>query len=186
MRHEGNGSLIECPYHQSTILVNSVTPRINHTSILLSRIFNGNVSPTPVAETRRYLQHDHDFLIETEHNMNEYNSDFNRLAGVNELTLNNETNGALVREARNADNVELALPDSAIDDVYDATPVRLVSGGSMGMGATPSPSQSQSVRGRGRSASRVRGPLFYSHNSANAVTLAGDRGRRSNDPCAQQ
>lgn len=116
--------------------------------------------------------------------MNEYNSDFNRVSGVNELTLNNETNGAQVRETRNADDVELALPDSAIDDVYDATPVRLVSGGSMGMGATPS--QSQSVRGRGRSGSRVRGPLFYSHNSANAVTLAGDRGRRSNDPCAQQ
>ena len=108
--------------------------------------------------------------------MNEYNSDFNRLSGANEITLNDITNEARRREALNADNVELGLSSSTNDDVYIATPVRLVTEGNLGA----------TQPGGGGSGSRVRGPLFYSHNSANAVTLAGDRGRHSNDPCAQQ
>ena len=108
--------------------------------------------------------------------MNEYNSDFNRLSGANEVTLNNLTNETRRREALNEDNLELGLQSCSIDEVDTATPVRLVTEGNLG--ATQS--------GGGGSGSRVRGPLFYSHNSANAVTLAGDRGRHSNDPCAQQ
>ena len=118
--------------------------------------------------------------------MNEYNSDFNRLSGANEATLNNETNGTR-RGATNADNVELGLTSdaNAMDEVYTAAPVRLVTDGSFN--ATQSGRERGRERERDRgSGQRVRGPLFYSHNSANAVTLAGDRNRQSNDPCAQQ
>ena len=164
--------------------------------------------PTPLTENSTYIQHDHDFLIETEHNMSEYNSDFNRLYSTNEIRLN-DSNEARRREALNADNMELGSGSGGLEEVCTAAPVRLVtSDGSHSHSHRHSAAQQNrsgpvsvsrtgsglgSIRGSGGergsgagSGMRVRGPLFYSHNSANAVTLAGDRGRHSNDPCAQQ
>ena len=166
------------------------------------------MSPTLLAESSTYIQHDHDFLIETEHNMSEYNSDFNRLSSTNEIS-SNGTNEAGQIEALNADNMELGTGSGSggIEEVCTAAPVRLVtSDGSHShshstaqrnrsgpVSASRIGSGLGSIRGSGGdrgsgegSGMRVRGPLFYSHNSANAVTLAGDRGRHSNDPCAQQ
>jgi hypothetical protein len=142
--------------------------------------------------------------------MSEYNSDFNRLSSTNEIRLN-DTNEARQSEALTVDNMELG-PGSrsgGIEEVCTVAPVRLVtSDGSHSHRHRHSAAQRNrsgpvsvsrtgsglgSIRGSGGergsgegSGMRVRGPLFYSNNSANAVTLAGDRGRHSNDPCAQQ
>ena len=142
--------------------------------------------------------------------MSEYNSDFNRVSSTNEIRLN-DSNEARQREALNVDNMELGSGSGSggLEEVCTAAPVRLVtSDGSQSYrhsaaqrnrsGPVPvsrTGSGLGSIRGSGGergsgsgegSGMRVRGPLFYSHNSANAVTLAGDRGRHSNDPCAQQ
>jgi hypothetical protein len=166
------------------------------------------VPPTPLTENSSYIQHDHDFLIETEHNMAEYNSDFNRLSSTYEIRLNC-SNEARQREALDADNMELGSGSGGIEEVCTAAPVRLVtSDGShshrhsaaqrnrsgpvsvsrtgSGLGSIRGSGGERGPGSGGGSGMRVRGPRFYSHNSANAVTLAEDRGRQSNDPCTQQ
>lgn len=74
-------------------------------------MFNANAAPpSPSSEDSRPGVHDHDFLIETERNMFEFNSDFNRVASSNEAALSNvcDSEGSLTdsRQLDSSDNID--------------------------------------------------------------------------------
>lgn len=85
------------------------------------RMFNANAAPpSPSSEDFRPGAHDHDFLIETERNMFEFNSDFNRLASSNEAALAHVSDS----EETLTDSRQLDSSDD-IDETNTISPVRV-------------------------------------------------------------
>lgn len=121
-------------------------------------MFNANAAPpSPSSEDLRQSLHDHDFLIETERNMFEFNSDFNRLASSNEAELANVSNAVeAVTGTRSFDDL------NGPDEINTIIPVRLTR-----MDSRPGSTFE-------RSASSAF--LSYSQTSSNRATLTGVRG----------
>jgi hypothetical protein len=131
---------------------------------LSSRMFNANAAPpSPSSEDIRPGLNDHDFLIETERNMFEFNSDFNRVASSNEAALANvcRTDETLI-DSRQLDSID------DIDETNTIAPIRL----------TPEVNRPGSTFERSaRSAF-----LFYPQISSSRATLTGVRGAPQGTP----
>jgi hypothetical protein len=132
-------------------------------NFLSPRMLNANAAPpSPSSEDVRPGLHDHDFLIETERNMFEFNSDFNRVASSNEAALANVGGGETFIGSRQLDSTD------EIDETNTISHIRL----------PPEVNRPGSTFERSaRSAF-----LFYPQISSNRATLTGVRGAPQGTP----